>query len=163
MPPARLISRLRPLAVLLLLGAVAAPLSAATPRDELLRYVPDDVGFVLLLSDLRGHSAALADSPFAEQFRASPAGQALEKAPELKALTAVDKELEKQLGVGWSGLREDILGDAFIFAFRPGPPGKQEMEQELVLIRARDEKKLADLVNRINESQKRLRRRWRCV
>jgi hypothetical protein len=153
MPPARLLSTPRILA-LLLLGTLTAPLCAASPRDELLRYVPEDVGFCLIVTDLRGHSAALADSPFAEQFRASPAGQALVNAPEWKQLAEVDQQLQKALGVGWIGLRDDILGDAFVFAYRPGPPDQPMKEEGLVLVRARDEKKLAELIERLNRLQK---------
>ena len=36
----------------------------ASPRDELLRLVPADVGFCLVLEDLRGHGKAFAESPF---------------------------------------------------------------------------------------------------
>jgi hypothetical protein len=152
MSPALLTSRPRLLA--LLLFASAAPLWAASPRDELLRHVPDDVGFCLIVTDLRGHSAALAESPFAEQFRASPAGQALFNAPELKQLDLVEQQLRQILGIGWVGLRDDILGDAFVFAYRPGPPGQPKQEEGLFLIRAHDEKKLAELVERFNRVQK---------
>src|SRR5262249_55075283 len=135
MPPARSTCRPQPLA-LLLLAALAAPLRAESPRDELLRHVPDDVGFCLIVTDARATSAPLADSPFAEQFRAPPAGQALGKSEELQKLAAVDQFFQQQLGIGWAGLRDDILGDAFVFAYRPGPPGKEKEEQELLLIRA---------------------------
>src|SRR5437016_1830154 len=156
MPPARS-TYLRSLALLLFaalspaLHARAEPgVRAESPRDELLRHVPDDVGFCLIVTDVRATSAALADSPFAEQFRASPAGQALANSQELKDLAKVDATFRTLLGVGWDGLRDDILGDAFVFAYRPGPPGK---EQELLLIRARDGQKLADLVDRLNTFQ----------
>src|SRR5438105_15819052 len=112
MPPARSTRCLPTLAVLLLL-ATALPLRAASPRDELLRHVPDDVGFCLIVTDLRATSAALADSPFAEQFRASPVGQALVNSPELKQLALVDKQIGAFLGVSAEGLRDDLLGDGF--------------------------------------------------
>jgi hypothetical protein len=152
MPPARSTCLPRTLA-LLLFAAVAAPLRAESPRDELLRHVPDDVGFCLIVTDVRATSAALADSPFAEQFRASPAGQALANSQELKDLAKADATFRALLGIGWDDLRDDILGDAFVFAYRPGPPGKEKEEQELLLIRARDGKKLADLVERLNKLQ----------
>src|SRR4051794_17161147 len=86
------------------LGAVLAALPAAragtiTPRDELLRFVPDNVGFCLVVQDLRGHAAALTASPFAEQLRQSPLGAALRNAAEVHQLNRVDQFLRKQLGV----------------------------------------------------------------
>src|SRR5579884_3703467 len=44
-------------------------LRAATPREELLRLVPDSVGFCLVVQDLRNHTADLQNSPFFEQLR----------------------------------------------------------------------------------------------
>src|SRR5262249_32431304 len=49
---------------------------------------------------------------------------------------------------------DDILGDAIVFAYRPGPPGKPEQEQGVILLRARNAKVLADLVERVNKVQK---------
>ena len=114
--------------------ALAAPLRAASPRDELLRFVPEDVGFCFVLQDLRAHAADLADSPFVEQVRQSPIGAALRGSQELKRLDQADKTLRQQLGVGWDQLRDDVFGDAIVFAYRPGPPGKPDQEQGLVLV-----------------------------
>jgi hypothetical protein len=138
---------------LVLLAALAVP-AAAAPRDELLRLVPDDVGFCLLLQDLRGHAAALRDSPFIEQVRASALGEMLRGAKEIKRLDAVEDKLRQHLDIDWTRLREDILGDALVLAYKPGPPGKEDAEQGLVLVRAREAKPLADLVERVNKVQK---------
>ena len=129
--------------VLFSVVALIAPLQAASPRDELLRFVPDDVGFCVVMQDLRVHAAELAASPFIEQLRASPAGAALRASKEIKQLDKVDKYLQKSLGVGWNQLRDDVLGDAVVFAYRPGPPGKPEQEEGLVLLRAATAKSLA--------------------
>src|SRR3954451_2545324 len=59
-----------------LLAAPAAR-GADGPRDELLRYVPEGVGFCVVLQDLRGHGAAFLASPFLEQLRRSPLGESL--------------------------------------------------------------------------------------
>jgi hypothetical protein len=142
------------LLTLALTAALAAPARGAAPRDELLRFVPEDVAFCLLVQDLRGHAEALRTSPFVAQFRESPAGTALENSPELKKLAQVQKDLQKHLGVDWEQVRDDILGDALAFAYRPGPPDRQEDEQGLFLLRARSAKALAGLVDRINQAQK---------
>ena len=131
-----------------------APLRAASPRDELLRFVPEDVGFCFVMQDLRAHAADLADSPFVEQIRQSPIGVALRGSQELKQLDRVDKTLRQQLGVGWDRLRDDVFGDAIVFAYRPGPPGKPDQEQGLILVRARTAEALARLVENLNKAQK---------
>ena len=135
---------------LLLAALLIAPVHAATPRDELLRFVPPDVGFCVVIQNLRDNGKALASSPFADQFRKSVFGRKLEEAKEVQQLLGAEKELKKILGIGWDELRDDILGDAVVFAYRPGKKGA---EQDLMLIRARNAKTLADLVERFNKAQ----------
>lgn len=127
---------------------------AATPRDELLRLVPEDVGFCLVVQDLRGHVAALRDSPFLEQLRTSRFGVAFSGSPELVKLAGMESVLKEHLQIDLARLRDEVLGDAIVFAYRPGPPGKPEQEQNLILIRARDPKLLERLTERFNEIQK---------
>jgi hypothetical protein len=133
---------------------LASRLPAASPRDELLRYVPEDAGFCLVVQNLRGHAADLLGSPFARAWGRSPLGVGIGQSDELKKLRKVDGYLVKHLGVGWTGLRDDILGEAFVFAYRPGPADKPDQEQGLFLLRARNEKLLASLVEKLNELQK---------
>jgi hypothetical protein len=139
------------------LGLLLAPppAGAATPRDEALRLVPDDVGFCLVVQDLRGHAGALADSPFLEELHKSPLGQALHASPELAKLRALGNQVRKDLQVDWPRLRDDIFGDAVVFAYRPGPPGEPKQDGDLVVIRARDAQLLAQVLDRVNEVQKR--------
>lgn len=144
---------MRPCISLLALLVLSIPASAA-PRDELLRLVPEDVGFCVVVQDLRGHNAAIAASPFAEQFNNSFLGRAIRSAPEFTRLVEMEKQLKQQLGVDWPQLRDDILGDAFVMAYRPGPPGKMEEEEGLLLLRARNTQLLATLVERLNAAQK---------
>jgi hypothetical protein len=142
------------LAAAVLLLASAATATAATPRDELLRYVPDDVGFCFLLQDFRDQMKTLAASPFSEQLDKSPLGKAFAGAQELKKLVGLEKQLKDLIGLGPDELCADILGDAVVFAFRPGAPGKPEQDEALLLVRARDEKKLRKLVEHVNAAQK---------
>jgi hypothetical protein len=138
--------------VILLLLPLAAP--AATPREELLRLVPDDVGFCLVVQDFRGHADALQSSPFVQHFRRSPLGIALQASPEMRKLEEAEKFLQKTLRVDAARLRDDIFGDAVVFAFRPGAGGQAKQEQDLILLRARDPKLLAELLDRIHQVQK---------
>lgn len=142
---------------LVLLAALLVPSLArsAAPRDELLRLVPGDVGFCLLVEDLRGHAAAFLRSPFLGALRASPLGAKLgPDAPEMQKLAEVDQFLQQHLHVSLNQLRDDLLGDAVVFAYRPGPPGQTEQEQELILVHARDAKLLAAVLDRLDEAQR---------
>ncbi len=132
-----------------LLLSMPAALRAANPRAELLRLVPEDVGFCLVLQDLREHGTRLADSPLARAFRASPLG----RGKEWHGMETLDEFLRKQLGVDAVRLRDEILGDAVVLAYRPGPPGKPQQEQGLILVDARDAKLLEKLVDTINRAQ----------
>jgi hypothetical protein len=141
--------------LLLLAASLFLPSPAfATPRDEVLRLVPEDVGFCLVVQDLRDHVDALTGSPFAEQFDQSPLGVAVRGAKEAEKLRAFEKEFQKALGIDWARLRDDVFGDTVVLAYRPGPPGQPKQDQDLVLVRARDAKLLADLIDRLNTVQK---------
>jgi hypothetical protein len=119
-----------------------------------LRLVPEDVGFCLVLEDLRGHGTALANSPFVDQFRTSALGAMMRSAPEMTKLTELDQFFQKYLDLTPAQVCDDILGDALVLAYRPGPPDKPEEEEGLFLIRARDAILLARLVERITTLQK---------
>src|SRR6476620_11193089 len=105
---------------------------AAAPRDELLRLVPDDAGFCVVVQNLRDQLARLEHSPFAARFAASPLGRAFRDAPEARKLAALDQQLRTHLHVSWPQIRDDILGDAVVLAYVPGPPGQPEQERGLL-------------------------------
>jgi hypothetical protein len=131
---------------------VRAP--AESPRDELLRMVPDDVGFCLVVEDVRGHAARLAESPFVRQFHEAPMGALLNADRDWQMLNAGREKIEAVLGLDWTRLRDDVLGDAVVFAYRPSLPAGPPGDQTLILLRARDQESLAKLVERINSFQK---------
>jgi hypothetical protein len=133
---------------------VAMPARAAAPRDDLLRLVPPDVAFCLVVENLRDHAAAFLRSPFYEQFRRSPLGAALLASPEAQKLAEVERVLRHQLQIDFQQIRDDLLGDAVVFAYRPGPPGQPEREQGLILLHARDPNLLARFLARFDDAQK---------
>ena len=87
--------RCRLLAALLVLAGAATV--QAAPRDELLRFVPDDVGFCLVVQDLRGQIEQLAGSPFARQWGKTALGASLAGAKEWKQLAVAEGYLKKHL------------------------------------------------------------------
>src|SRR5262249_29691102 len=142
------------LTVLLTALTLALPIRAASPTSDLLRLVPEEVGFCFIVQDLRGHTAALLGSPFLEQFRNSALGAKLLNTPEVQKLREVRASFQKQLQLDLARLRDDVFGDVLVLAYRPSPPGQQGKDQGLVLLRARDPKLLEAFVQRINELQK---------
>lgn len=138
-----------PVGVLFLL-----PLGAAAAADDLLRLVPDDVGFCLVVEDPRGAAAQLFDSPFLEQLWRTPAAAALARDPNWQKLAQLQNALPALFGPEWPKLRDDVLGGSVALAYRPGPPGRADQEQGLVLVQARDAGSLAAVVDRLNEIQR---------
>lgn len=126
----------------------------ATPRDELLRFVPRSAGFCVVLQDLRKHVDALLASPFAAQLRDSRLGQTLREGDELRSLARLGKQVEAILGLSVEQIHQQVLGDAVVFVFRPGPPDRPEEEQGLLMIRAGSAVALKTLLERINQLQK---------
>jgi hypothetical protein len=131
----------------------ASPACAGTPTNDLLRLVPQDMGFCLVVQDLRGHAERFLGSPFVEHFLRSPLGQSLRNAPEAQKFAQARAFLENVLGVDWPRIRDEILGDAVVAAYRPGPPIGTE-EAGLFLVRARNADLLTQLVQRLNDVQK---------
>src|SRR5262249_32059951 len=109
--------------------------------------------FCLVLQDLRTHQAMLCRAPFWSEFLASPVGVKLLHASEAQKLTAVEEHLKRQFQIDWPRLRDQVLGDAVVFAYRPGPPGQSDQEQGLFLVWARDDRLLGDLIERLNRVQ----------
>lgn len=127
---------------------------AGPPRDELLRLVPADVGFVVLIQDLRAHHETIKASPFLKKWRESPMGQRALASPAWKQLEDVNTMLRDELGADAVTLRNDILGDAIAFLWRPGPPGKPDQDDSVVLIRVRDPKLATQIQSNLDRSQK---------
>jgi hypothetical protein len=140
------------MAFLTLLG-IPLPGRAASPRDELLRLVPEDVAFCLVVQDLRGHVQVLQKSEFFQALVKIPLVKALKASPEMKKLAEMDRFLQAQLGLDGLGIIDQFLGDAVVLAYRPNPPGKTDQDQGLILLRARNAKVLSDFLDRLNKVQ----------
>jgi hypothetical protein len=135
------------------LTALGGALRADSPRDALLRLVPDDVSLCLVVNDLRGHAQRLEAAPWFKRALASPLGKLVAASPEWRQLSRTEDEIKRHLGISAPQLRDDILGDAVVLAYRHAPPGKPDQEQGLLLLRARDAELLAKVVERLNQAQ----------
>src|SRR5437588_11339500 len=103
-----------------LLALLLAPaLAPAAPRDELLRLVPEDVTFGLLVQDLRARTKPLQDILGDEQVPPPAFWQGLELPPEFLAVIRQQEKLLRDLdrGVTPRQFLTDVVGDAVVFAF----------------------------------------------
>ena len=115
--------------------------------------VPDDYTFCLVqLQDLREHGKADGKSPFLKGLAESPLLKGFQDAAGREGPGGVEAIL-RELGIAPEQLRNNLLGDAVVFAYRKGPPKDESKEDEYFLIHARDEKLLARVVERINDLQ----------
>jgi hypothetical protein len=147
------LSRRTALALLLVLAAAPCASAQTTATQELLALVPKEFGFCAVLGDLRGNGARLEQQPWFKALKASPLGQTVLAAPEFRDLGKLEQDLKKHLDVDWPTIRDDLLGDAVVFAYRPPAPGHKD-EYGLVLLKARRADVLSRLVDRLNELQR---------
>ena len=139
---------------LILAVAIVSPGRAASPTEELLGLVPDDVAFCLVVRDLHGHMRALLASPFAQSFPKSALAGLLKQSPEIQKLVVFDQQIRTHLGVDLAGICDRLASEAVVLAYWPNPPGKTDQDQGLVLVRGRDPRGLADFIDRLNRVQK---------
>lgn len=144
-----------PLRHAVLAAVLVIPVAAsAGPRDDLLRLVPDDYTFCVIVQDLRGHAKSDGHSTsFLKGVADSPLLKGLQSAPEATKFHETFQAILKELNVTPEQLRDDLLGDTVIFAYRKGPTGDAGREDGLVLLHARDDKLLRRVIDRINEIQ----------
>lgn len=127
---------------------------AASAAENLLRLVPEDTALCLLVENLRGHAATFLSSPFVKLFKTSPLGKEILASTEVAKLHDADAEFQKKFKLTLGQLRDDILGDAIVFAYSPGPVDHPERERGVVLLEARSSVRLAKLVEELLARQK---------
>src|SRR5581483_11693494 len=66
-----------------------------------------------------------------------------------------ERELAKVFEADWATLRDEVLGDEVLLAYRPAPPGARDEEHGIILLRARQADVLARLIDRLNDVQRR--------
>lgn len=134
---------------------LAVPSAAiAGPRDDLLRLVPDDYTFCVVVQNLRAEGQSAGGS-FLKGLTDSPLIQALQGQPEAQRVQQVFTALLGDLGISAEQFRDDLLGDALVFAYRKDPSGDDRNEAGLILLHARDEQLLRRVVRRIIDVQTR--------
>ncbi len=146
--------RLAQLLVASLAFALCVPAQAlAGQRPDLVALVPDEFALCLALRDLRGEHERWQKSEWLQGVRTSAFGRTLEEAPEWRHLRRAEQELQKAFDIDWPTLRDEILGDEVVLAYRQAAPGKGE-EEGVILLWARQPELLARLIERLNELQR---------
>jgi hypothetical protein len=136
-------------AVTALLTAVFA--ASAAPVDEVFALVPPNTAVCFVVQDLRGQSEKLLASPFADWFPKSAFGKAVLITAEAEKVRAGMTAIAAQLGVTPEELRDDVFGDAVVFAYQP-TRGMGE-DSGVILAKARKPDTLAKFVRSLNAEQ----------
>jgi hypothetical protein len=132
-----------------------APSRAQDPAAaELLARVPADYGVCLVINDLRGNWERFQKAPWIEAFKKSPLLLPIQQSPEMRQLRQFEEMLKKHLDVDWQTARDEILGSAVVLAYRPPTvPGDSSEEQGLLLLKAHQPDKLAQVIAKLNKVQ----------
>jgi hypothetical protein len=136
----------------------AGTLEAADPRSargEVLRVAPTEAALVLVVQNARETLHTLSESPFWAWFPSTTLGKQLLGSADLTQLRAFATMILSELGTTPSGLIEDVLGEAAVFAYTPAPADRPREERSVILIRPGKPEVLAKLMERMNELQMR--------
>jgi hypothetical protein len=127
--------------------------ATAAPRDEALRLAPDNFALVAVVQNLRDHTTALSESPFASWFPTTALGKQLLAGADFKKITDSATPIFGALGVTPTDLLHDIVGDAAVFAFTPAPDNDPTGERSVIILRPRKPDVLAKVIDRLNDIQ----------
>lgn len=137
----------------LILGSTAPAARASGPADPILRLVPSDSGVTLAVEALRDHAREIGGSPLLAALQDLPAARAWLASDGSKALAKAARDVEAALRLPIGAIRDELVGDAVVLAFQPGPAGKPEQARGLLLALPRD-RALADrLMAALNDAQ----------
>ncbi|MCU0703010.1 MAG: hypothetical protein MUF18_03365 [Fimbriiglobus sp.] len=95
-----------------------APTLFAGPTADVMRLVPPKTSVCFVVQDLKGTTARVSESPFVQLFARSALGRSLTGSDEWKQLAAVETVLSDNLGVTFSDLRDQVFGDAVVYAYQ---------------------------------------------
>lgn len=139
------------LCLLVCLGFATA--ASANPTQDLLRSVPPESTICFVAQDWKGHSERIAKSPFVELLKKSDLGQTILNADAFDKILALETVLTDTLHLTVEQLRDDILGDAIVYAYRPGAAGTPDDDAGVLMVKARNPKTLAKLLVDFNDAQ----------
>src|SRR5262249_49979935 len=104
------------------------------------------------IQDVRGWHERFQKTPWHKTLAESPWVKGLMDSDEFRRLARFEQDLASVLDITWPQVRDDVLGDAVVLAYKSGM--KADDEQGLLLVKARSASLLHRLIDRINEVQK---------
>jgi hypothetical protein len=138
----------------LTLGFFSGKALAGSPTNELLRLVPNDITFTVVVQEMGKKAKSFDESPFWKEFEKLPLGKLLVDAQDPESAKQVE-QLLKDFGLTPEQLILDLLGDAVVIAYRDGTDAKELEPQMLFMLHVRDPKLLQGVMDKINDYQKR--------
>lgn len=142
------------LVVAVLVAAAAVPGAAQAQAADLIDRVPDGYALCVTMRDLRDHWERWQGQAWFRKVAEGPVGRAFLDAPEIRHLRNIENDLRQAFGLNWSNVRDDLFGDQVVFAFKPGPAGNSELDEGLILVRARKAEQWPRIFEKLNELQK---------
>ncbi len=140
--------------ILIVLCSLCSSLQiSAAEYSKILNLVPDDTAICLVIQGLRDRANAIANSPLADWIGTNYEGMEGSSA-EIKKLKELESLLSTFLGVSVTDLRDEIFGDMIVLGYEPGPLSRPDEERGWIMIKARDPKKLMQLLEKLNTLQK---------
>ena len=122
----------------------------AGPADPLFRLVPPESSVVLAVEDLRDGARRVEAAAITEDLKRLPLVATWLASDRVRRFQRIEERLEVSLGVPIRTLRDEILGDAFVLALLSGPDDKVDRSSGLLLIKPRQPKLLAQLIETRN-------------
>jgi hypothetical protein len=131
---------------------VGAMCHAADPVASLLPLIPEDTAITFVVRNAGPQLQKLATSPMKAWLLDSPLGRQLADPKEADKLKGIIDFVVAQLGVTPDEIRDDILGDAIVFAYQMPKPGTTT-DAGTILIRPRKPEVMQKLLDRVNTLQ----------
>lgn len=135
-------------ALISLLGSCNFAL-ANSATDDILKVVPAQAGVCLIVEDLAAHYQSVARSELWKRIQASHPYQRWLASPTYGKLTQVWPLLPIYLGMSGAELRDEVLGQSVVLAFRPRQ-NAEDRDIGIFFCRAADEQLLTKLVTALS-------------
>ena len=145
----------RSLACILIVFSLALPRAGAqeSAAGELLRRVPPEFNLVFVVQDLRGHVDRVRHEAWFKKLQDNPLARTFLASPEFRDLSKIEADLKQYLQLDLATIRDEIVGDAVVFAYQPVAPGQEGVEKGLLLVKARKADFLTQVIDKVNTLQ----------
>lgn len=141
---------------LILLATAAGADEPASPARELQKLIPPDASVVLTVEDLRGQVRELLASRLAVELQKLPTVKAWFDSEKYEQLETARDQIEGVLQAKLTEIRDQILGDAVVFALRlpADSPFDPSQARGILALKAANPALLRRLIDLVNTTQK---------